>query len=201
MTFVIVTDPPSQDGAARPFFSCISCISWFCLLHSYGLAVSWYRPKAGERGRPEPGSREGERTVTEPSRGNLTDTQRSENVSPKPRRIAHIARQRPQERRTAWNHYLDVEWLTEACPRGRRNGAPGGGRAERRRVRRALGGQPSVAAAPGQARHVGRAAGQAGPPSQGWVERNPSPRDAADRGQGVAAGGGAAPGADPRGNV
>lgn len=43
----------------------------------------------------------------------------------KQQRIAEIARQRPQERLTALNHYLDVEWLTEACHRVRRNSAPG----------------------------------------------------------------------------
>jgi group II intron reverse transcriptase/maturase len=55
----------------------------------------------------------------------MTDTQRSENVFTKQRRIAEIARQRPQERLTALNHYLDVEWLTEAFHRVRRDGAPG----------------------------------------------------------------------------
>ena len=43
----------------------------------------------------------------------------------KQQRIAEIARQRPQERLTALNHYLDVEWLTEAFRRVRRNSAPG----------------------------------------------------------------------------
>ena len=43
----------------------------------------------------------------------------------KQRRIAQIARQRPQERLTALNHYLDVEWLTEAFHRVRRDRAPG----------------------------------------------------------------------------
>ncbi len=55
----------------------------------------------------------------------MTDTQRSGNVSTKQRRIADIARQRPQERLTALNHYLDVAWLTEAFHRVRRDGAPG----------------------------------------------------------------------------
>ncbi len=55
----------------------------------------------------------------------MKDTQRSENVCTKQRRIAQIARQRPQERLTALNHYLDIEWLTEAYHRVRRNGAPG----------------------------------------------------------------------------
>jgi len=46
-------------------------------------------------------------------------------VCTKQQRIAEIARQRPQERLTALNHYLDVEWLTEAFHRVRRNSAPG----------------------------------------------------------------------------
>jgi len=55
----------------------------------------------------------------------MNDTQRSENVCTKQRRIADLARQRPQERLTALNHYLDVEWLTEAYHRVRRDSAPG----------------------------------------------------------------------------
>jgi len=55
----------------------------------------------------------------------MNDTQRSENVCTKQRRIAEIARQRPQERLTALNHYLDVEWLTEAYHRVRKDSAPG----------------------------------------------------------------------------
>jgi RNA-directed DNA polymerase len=55
----------------------------------------------------------------------MNDTQRSENVLTKQRRIAAIARQRPQERLTALNHYLDVEWLTEAYHRVRWDSAPG----------------------------------------------------------------------------
>ena len=43
----------------------------------------------------------------------------------KQQRIADIARQRPQERLTALNHYLDVEWLTEAYHRLKRDSAPG----------------------------------------------------------------------------
>jgi group II intron reverse transcriptase/maturase len=55
----------------------------------------------------------------------MNDTQRSENVCTKQRRIAAIARQRPQERLTALNHYLDIEWLREAYDRVRRDSAPG----------------------------------------------------------------------------
>jgi len=46
-------------------------------------------------------------------------------VYTKQQRIAELARQRPQERLTALNHYLDVEWLTEAFHRVRRKSAPG----------------------------------------------------------------------------
>jgi RNA-directed DNA polymerase len=55
----------------------------------------------------------------------MQDTQRSENVCTKQRRIAEVARQRPQERLTALNHYLDVEWLREAFQRVRGDSAPG----------------------------------------------------------------------------
>lgn len=55
----------------------------------------------------------------------MNDTQRSENVCTKQRRIAEIARQRPQERLTALNHYLDIEWLREAYDRVRKDSAPG----------------------------------------------------------------------------
>ena len=55
----------------------------------------------------------------------MNDTQRSENVCTKQRRIAAIARQRPQERLTALNHYLDIEWLREAYDRVRKDSAPG----------------------------------------------------------------------------
>lgn len=55
----------------------------------------------------------------------MKDTPRSENVCTKQQRIAEIARQRSQERLTALNHYLDIEWLTEAYHRVRRQGAPG----------------------------------------------------------------------------
>lgn len=55
----------------------------------------------------------------------MQDTQRSESVCTKQRRIADIARQHPTERLTALNHYLDVEWLTEAYHRVRGQSAPG----------------------------------------------------------------------------
>ena len=55
----------------------------------------------------------------------MNDTQRSGNVCTKQRRIAEIARQRPQERLSALNHYLDIEWLREAYDRVRKDSAPG----------------------------------------------------------------------------
>lgn len=55
----------------------------------------------------------------------MTDTQRFENVCTKQRRIAQIARQRPQERLTALNQYLDIEWARAAYGRVRKDSAPG----------------------------------------------------------------------------
>jgi len=43
----------------------------------------------------------------------------------KQRRIAQIARQRPQERLTALNQYLDIPWLKAAYERTRKDSAPG----------------------------------------------------------------------------
>ena len=88
-----------------------------------GLIVP--QDQAGERGRPEPGSREGDQTETEPLKGNTSGTQRSESVSTKQQRIAQIAQQRPQERLTALNQYLDIPWLMEAYERLRQDSAPG----------------------------------------------------------------------------
>lgn len=81
--------------------------------------------KAGERGRPEPGSREGACTVTEPLEGKTPDTQGSEHVFTKQQRIAQTAQQRPQERLTALNQYLDIPWLKAAYERLRKDSAPG----------------------------------------------------------------------------
>lgn len=81
--------------------------------------------KTGERVPSEPASREGGGRVTESLLRNMNDTQRSENVCTKQQRIAQVAQERPQEGFTSLNHYLDIEWLTEAYHRLRRNSAPG----------------------------------------------------------------------------
>ena len=61
----------------------------------------------------------------EPSLGKTLDTQRSDRVLTKQQRIAELARERPQESFTSLNHYLDMEWLTEAVNRVRADSAPG----------------------------------------------------------------------------
>lgn len=61
----------------------------------------------------------------EPSLGKTPDTQRSAGVLTKQQRIAELARERPQESFTSLNHYLDMEWLTEAVNRVRADSAPG----------------------------------------------------------------------------
>jgi len=61
----------------------------------------------------------------EPLKGKTPDTQRSPGVLTKQQRIAELARERPQESFTSLNHYLDMEWLTEAVERVRADSAPG----------------------------------------------------------------------------
>lgn len=75
--------------------------------------------------RGEPASREGGSRVMERLLRNMTDTQRSEKVCTIQQRIAQVARERPQEGFTSLNHYLDLDWLTEAYHRLRRESAPG----------------------------------------------------------------------------
>jgi group II intron reverse transcriptase/maturase len=55
----------------------------------------------------------------------MTDTQRLAIMCTKQQRIAQIARERPQERLTALNQYLDIDWLKEAYGRVRKDSAPG----------------------------------------------------------------------------
>jgi retron-type reverse transcriptase len=89
------------------------------------LAASLYRLKAGERVPSEPGSREGGGRVMELMLRNMTDTQRSEEVSTVQQRRAELARERPNECFTALNHYLTVDWLKAAFYRVKPDSAPG----------------------------------------------------------------------------
>ena len=61
----------------------------------------------------------------EPLKGNNPDTQRSEGVLTKQRRIAELAREHPQMAFTSLNHYLDEAWLAEAVSRVKPEGAAG----------------------------------------------------------------------------
>ena len=60
-----------------------------------------------------------------PPRGNTTDAQESEDVSTKQRRIAAIARERPEMVFTSLAHLIDLDWLSEAYARTRKDGAVG----------------------------------------------------------------------------
>jgi len=57
--------------------------------------------------------------------GNTEDALTSQNVYTKQARIAELAHQMPG--RTIWslNHYLDMDWMQEACRQTRKDGAPG----------------------------------------------------------------------------
>lgn len=60
-----------------------------------------------------------------PPRGNTTDAQEFDDVSTKQRRIAEIARERPELVFTSLAHLIDLPWLMEAYARTRKDGAVG----------------------------------------------------------------------------
>jgi len=55
----------------------------------------------------------------------MADTQKSDPVSTKQRRLAELATQSTQLGFTSLNHYLDFPWMIQACNRTRGDGAPG----------------------------------------------------------------------------
>jgi RNA-directed DNA polymerase len=57
--------------------------------------------------------------------GNMTDALTSESVYTGPARIAELARQLAGRPLVALNHYLNPEWMREACRRTRKDAAPG----------------------------------------------------------------------------
>jgi RNA-directed DNA polymerase len=60
-----------------------------------------------------------------PPRGNTTDAQEFDDVSTKQRRIAELARGRPEMVFTSLAHLIDLAWLKEAYARTRKDGAVG----------------------------------------------------------------------------
>jgi RNA-directed DNA polymerase len=65
------------------------------------------------------------RRVAEPLGGNMAGASKPGPVSTKQQRIAELAKLAPQMGFTSLNHYLDLNWLIEACNRTRQDGAPG----------------------------------------------------------------------------
>jgi RNA-directed DNA polymerase len=63
--------------------------------------------------------------MTEPPRGNTTGAQEFEAVSTKQRRIAELARERPELAFTSLAYLIDLDWLREAYARTRKDGAVG----------------------------------------------------------------------------
>lgn len=57
--------------------------------------------------------------------GNKEDALTSENVLTKQTRITELARKLPGRQLHALNHYLDMDWMQEACRRTRKGGATG----------------------------------------------------------------------------
>jgi RNA-directed DNA polymerase len=63
--------------------------------------------------------------MMEPSHRNTTDAQKFETVSTKQRRIAKLAKERPEMAFTSLAHLMDLRWLKEAYARTRKDGAVG----------------------------------------------------------------------------
>lgn len=72
----------------------------------------------------DPGEGRGRR-IRMPQGGTMTDTSKSDSMSPQLQRIADMARQRPQMTFTSLNHLLCPELLREAFRRLRKDGAAG----------------------------------------------------------------------------
>ena len=70
---------------------------------------------------PREGVRRDDWTVT----GNTEDALTSVNVCTKQARIAELARKLPGRTLVSLNHYLDMDWMQEACKKTRKDGAPG----------------------------------------------------------------------------
>ena len=65
------------------------------------------------------------RRITELSRGKMTDTPRSEDISTRQRKIAKLAQQAPELSFTTLAHNIDIDWLREAYRRTRKDAAVG----------------------------------------------------------------------------
>jgi RNA-directed DNA polymerase len=63
--------------------------------------------------------------MTDPPPGNTASAQKFESVSTKQRRIAELAKERPELAFTALAHLIDLDWLKEAYARTRKDGAVG----------------------------------------------------------------------------
>ena len=57
--------------------------------------------------------------------GNMEDSLKSEKVCTKQARIAELAQKLPGRQMTSLNHYIDLDWMQEACQRTRKDAAPG----------------------------------------------------------------------------
>ena len=65
------------------------------------------------------------RRITDLSRGQMTDTPRSQVISTRQRKIAELAQQAPELSFTTLAHYIDIDWLREAYRRTRKDAAVG----------------------------------------------------------------------------
>ena len=150
-------------------------------------SASYYRRRGGTDPR-DPAEGRGRRAMG-PLEGKMPGTPSPETISTRLQRIAELARQSPQVAFTTLAHHIDIDWLQEAYRRTRKDGAVGvdGQTAEEYAAR--PGGQPPVAAGPGQVRPLPGAARAAGAHPEGDRTGDPAHRDPDVRGQGPPAGG------------
>jgi len=80
--------------------------------------------KRGNRPHRDPVEGRGCR-IKEPKEGKMAGTQGPGDISPRLRRIAELARRRPQQALTTLAHHIDLDWLLEAYRRTRKDGAAG----------------------------------------------------------------------------
>ena len=81
----------------------------------------------GKRGNRPKGPRGGKRSIgdTEPVEGKTTGTPISDSVCTRLQRIAELAREAPERAFLSLAHHIDIEFLTEAFRRTRKDGATG----------------------------------------------------------------------------